>query len=38
MSQIEIKVNYVLGIILAIQLVLCVICAVLYGIYRSEYE
>jgi phospholipid-transporting ATPase len=38
MSQIEIKVNYVLGIILAIQVVLCLICAILYGVYRSKYE
>lgn len=38
MSQIEIKVNYVLGIILLIQVALCLICAVLYGIYREKYQ
>lgn len=38
MSQIENKVNYVLAIILAIQVGLCVVCAVLYSVYRSRYE
>ena len=38
MSQIEIKVNYILGIILAIQLVLCIICAIGYGITRTNHQ
>jgi magnesium-transporting ATPase (P-type) len=36
MSQIEIKVNYILGIILVIQLVLCLVCAIGYGITRNQ--
>ena len=38
MSQIEVKVNYVLGIILAIQLVLCLIAAIGYIITRNKIE
>ena len=30
--------NYILGIILGIQVVLCLICAILYGIYRNKYK
>jgi hypothetical protein len=36
MSQIEIKVNYILGIVLVIQLVLCLVCAIGYGITRNQ--
>lgn len=38
MSQIEIKVNYILGIILIIQIILCIVCAVGYGIARNRHE
>lgn len=36
MSQIEIKVNYILGFILIIQIVLSVICGVLSGIFNNN--
>jgi hypothetical protein len=36
MSQIEIKVNYILGIILVIQIVLCLIVAVLDAVFISN--
>lgn len=35
MSQIEVKVNYILGFILIIQLVLCLVCAIGYGMNRN---
>lgn len=38
MSQIEMKVNYILGIILIIQVVLCLICGIAYGLYRNTYQ
>ena len=38
MSQIEVKVNYILGFILIIQLVLCLVCAVGYALTRSNNE
>lgn len=38
MSQIEIKVNYILGIILIIQIILCIVCAVGYGISRNRHQ
>lgn len=36
MSQIEIKVNYILGFILIIQIVLSVICGVLAGVFNNS--
>lgn len=36
MSQIEIKVNYILGIILLIQIILCLIVAILDGFFVSN--
>lgn len=36
MSQIEIKVNYILGFILIIQIVLSIICGVLSGIFNNN--
>lgn len=38
MSQVEIKVNYILMIILIIQFVLCLICAILFGVFRNNNE
>jgi len=38
MSQIEIKVNYILGFIILIQIVLCLICGIGYGIFRNMNE
>jgi len=38
MSQIEVKVNYILGFILLIQLVLCLVCAIGYGLARDGHE
>lgn len=38
MSQIENKVNYVIGIILIIQFVLCLVVAILYGNSRAVNE
>jgi magnesium-transporting ATPase (P-type) len=38
MSQVEVKVNYVLGFILAIQLLLCAVAAIGYSITRSRIE
>jgi magnesium-transporting ATPase (P-type) len=36
MSQIEVKVNYILGIILLIQVVTCLVAAILYGFMRNQ--
>ena len=36
MSQIEVKVNYILGVILLIQVILCICCAIGYSIFRSN--
>lgn len=36
MSQIEIKVNYILGLILLLQVVMCLILAVLDGVFLSN--
>jgi magnesium-transporting ATPase (P-type) len=36
MSQIEIKVNYILGIILALQVVLCMILGILDGVFLNN--
>jgi magnesium-transporting ATPase (P-type) len=36
MSQIEIKVNYILGMILALQLVLCLILGILDGVFLNN--
>jgi magnesium-transporting ATPase (P-type) len=38
MSQIEIKVNYILGIVLIIQAILCLICSIGYGITFNQHE
>lgn len=38
MSQIERKVNYILGIVLIIQLVLCLVVAILNGIFLNNYQ
>ncbi len=38
MSQVEVKVNYVLGLILIIQIALCAICAAGYVITRKNSE
>lgn len=38
MSQIEVKVNYILGFILIIQLVLCLACAIGYCLTRDRNE
>lgn len=38
MSQIQIKVNYVLGIILIIQILICLACGIGYGILRNQYQ
>ena len=38
MSQIEVKVNRILVFILLFQLLLCFIIAVLYGVFRTNYE
>lgn len=38
MSQIEIKVNYILGFILAIQVVLSFICGILAGVFNNKYS
>lgn len=36
MSQVETKVNYILGIVLIIQVVLCIIIAIFYGVFRNQ--
>jgi len=36
MSQVESKVNYVLGIILCIQVVFCLVIAIFYGVFRNQ--
>lgn len=36
MSQIELKVNYILGIILLIQIVLCLVVAILDGFFVAN--
>lgn len=36
MSQIEIKVNYILGIILGLQILICLFAGVAYSIFRSD--
>lgn len=38
MSQVEVKVNFVLGIILILQMVLCLITAILDGIFINKYS
>ena len=38
MSQIEVKVNKILGFILLFQLLLCLIIAIIYGIFRNNNE
>lgn len=38
MSQIEIKVNYILAIILVLQMVLCLILAILDGAFLNQYS
>lgn len=37
MSQIEVKVNKILGIILLMQILLCFIIAILNGLFRTSY-
>lgn len=37
MSQIEIKVNYILGIILIFQMLLCLILAICDGVFLNQY-
>jgi magnesium-transporting ATPase (P-type) len=34
MSQVEVKVNYILGLILLLQIFLCIILGILYGSFR----
>ncbi len=36
MSQVENKVNHVLGIVLCIQVVFCVVIAIFYGVFRNQ--
>lgn len=36
MSQVELKVNWILGIVLIIQAVFCLIAAIIYGIFRNN--
>jgi magnesium-transporting ATPase (P-type) len=36
MSQIEIKVNYILGFIILLQIILCLICGIVYGNLRNN--
>jgi magnesium-transporting ATPase (P-type) len=36
MSQVENKVNYVLGIVLCIQVIFCVVIAIFYGVFRNQ--
>jgi magnesium-transporting ATPase (P-type) len=38
MSQIELKVNYILGIILLLQIVLCTIVAILAGVFVNNHK
>jgi magnesium-transporting ATPase (P-type) len=38
MSQIEIKVNYILGFILVIQLILSLICGILSGLFTKDHR
>lgn len=38
MSQIEIKVNYILGFIIIFQIILCLFCGIAYGITRNNDE
>jgi len=36
MSQVETKVNYVLGIVLCIQISFCFVIAIFYGVFRNQ--
>ena len=36
MSQVEIKVNWILGIILILQVILCFAIAIFYGVFRNQ--
>lgn len=38
MSQIEVKVNFILGIILLIQVALSVLCGILSGIFTRDHK
>ena len=38
MSQIEVKVNWILIFILAVQIVCCILMAILYGTFQAQIQ